>query len=401
MGIGTLGSRAPKSNPTIVAVLVSLWTLLASQGIAIADDRFVPDWQPRTNGVYAVRQVATDTGPDLDLLNLMTGESSGFATSEAQEGPADIDGEWVVWVENSFPYSRLDCTNRLLAKRIDSSDTFTMAENLLGPTAPRISGNLVVWGSLEGDCPTDSSPASVSGESSLTTFDLDEKLIVATLGPFRGHVVSVAIDGSNIIWSQRSDLRGLTSGDIMYVQIGSDAPPARLGRALEGSYDVSGNTLVYADTRNQLTVVDLASGDTTILDEATSGGDLRSPPKIRYSTIDGSHIAWDQLTNSGGWELRAYSLETDRHYVVDTSEWPHQPHLQAGTLVWQSGSDRDGYGVRSASVDDFEQLNKIETRNVTREILVWSGIALGAMAMAYMIWRQLGQHQKRAQSVIT
>ena len=385
-------SSSPQTGQSIaLAALIGLSMMLVAGSLVLADDGFVPDWQPRTNGVYAVRQVITGTGPDLDLFDLRTGESSTIAATEAHEGPADIDGDWVVWIENSFPWSPVDCTNRIMAKGIGSNDTITLAEDLLGPTAPRVSGNLVVWGSLLGSCPTESEPATFLNLSSLTIYDLNEMAIVERTGSFPGNIISVAIDGANIIWTQRSDLQRLASGDIFHVQIGADAPPVELGRAVEGSYDVSGDTVVYVDGRNQLKVVDLASGESNVLDQATAGEDLRSPPKARYATTDGEYVVWEQVTNDGGWQLRAYSLEPDEHYVLEDSEWPHQPHLRDGTLVWQSGDDRSGFGIRSASVNEFERLHHTQTGSDWREMLLWGGVAIFLVLLAAFAFRRFRQ----------
>ena len=186
-----------------VAGFLVLALLLGFQSIARADSYDVPNWQPRTNGEYALLQSPGSPGTNLDLFDLQTGETSTAVSIERQNGTAEINGPWVAWSENDNRVNQFRCSSNIVAQNIESGETITIAERLIAPTGPRISGNLVGWVALVGPCPSEDGNIPVPDESSVTVVDLETLETVAILGPFPGQVTSLAIDGDDIIWLHR------------------------------------------------------------------------------------------------------------------------------------------------------------------------------------------------------
>ncbi len=353
---------------------ILLLALAAAPAAVLADEDSRPDWQPRTNGQYAVRQSLTNT-TDVELVDLGIGDTRPVGATAAWEGAADIAKDWVVWREDQS-LERYTCDSRILATDLESRTPIVVAEGLRSPTAPRLSGDLVVWGSYTGRCASDGVPWDL-GDYVLTVFDLNQMERVATLGPYSGFVSNPAIDGNGLLWTQHATLQRSSNGQLLYAEIGSEEAPAMIAVARNGLYDLSENSIVYVDQSNQLTVFDITTRETTIIDSGP----------IRQVSTDGDLVVWDVQTDFEAWELHGYTLEAGRHFDLASGSAPHQPNLGAGTLVWQSEAGRGLFGIRSASTSEFEQLHSSQHRNIVHEYLLWSGLAVEIVGLTVIVLR--------------
>ncbi len=367
----------------IAPIWAMLFTLLA-QPTAGAEDRFWPDWQPRTDSTYVVRQVLSpiSSAMDVEVIDIETGEVSTLASTSAWEGSADIDGGWVVWLERPDA-TRHSCDVRIMAQALDAAEPVVIAGGLIEPTAPRISGRKVVWGSYEGRCSQDSAIPSRTGQFSLAVFDLGTMKQVEQLGPWDGSVFTPALYDDHLVWAQRPGGWGPTTGKLFSYRLGSETVPREVGIALEDNYDVSDNAIAYVDNSEQLVIVSVDGINTRI---AANG-------QISHPTIDGRYVAWDAYAEG---QMRLYGLDmaTGQRFDLDGGEFAHQPHLRNNVLVWQAESVlRGGVTIRTATIEDFEQLHRERTRDEWTELLLWGGIALIALVAVGALWRYRGLRQ--------
>ena len=346
--------------------------LLALQFAAFADDYSAPSWLPRTNGHLYVRQIFTpvidgvSNGSDLVIVDIESGMSRTLAATPVHDGPADIDDDWVVWKEDVLTDAQFPCTSSIFAADLDTLTPISLAEGLILPSAPRISDGVVVWGALTGRCAPGGS-AENPGDYALFIFDLNSSESITTIDPFTGFANAPEIDGDHIVWAE-SETGGVDSDRrLMSLRIGSDEPPVEHDIISWNSfYAVSGERIAYVNQQGRLVILDTATGGTRFIDDHHA---------MRLS-FDGDILVWEAWVGSRSWELHGYSLSKNERYVLDSGIVGFHPHLAAGTLVWESGDESTGYDIRSATVEEFEQLHERQTQNERRKLLLWGAIAV-------------------------
>ncbi|MFE5915099.1 M4 family metallopeptidase [Streptomyces wedmorensis] len=273
-------------------------------------------------------------------------------------GAPDVDGRrWVIGEVDPVtgaPQIRVGTAGGKETRIISEPVTGSQTENgVIGNTAPRISGDTVVWTRL-----TRISPYWVNADVVRGSFDGGP---VADLHPGGGMQGNADVSGETVVWSGDEPLGGTGDHNDLFVKAG-DAPVRNLTPELktQGYFPrVSGDMIAYIHVagglngRNAATY-DMSSGTRTVL---PAGKDLAGNT-LKYAVqvdTNGSRVVWSETNFDEDLQLRSARTDGSDDHVLVPQGAPDTPFAPEITVndKWLAYSDYRGYYAPESSTDDM------------------------------------------------
>ncbi len=323
--------------------------LLGSAQAGSGAQPLFPGLSPRTDGTTVVYQTLAGPGDsDVVAVDLATRQQFPIVAGDGQALTPDIDSGIAVWVQQS-PEGNLDIRGR----NIETEVNFPVVTGAGNELLPAISDSHVVFVSA----PEEVTPGSVM---TLQVVDLTDGSVTpldsAPVGNGSGGFLQPAISGDRVVWARLEQTGDREVHWQLKTQRLSDASAALvaeadldigtpLGALNEPSYDVSGDTLVYAYDLS-LYQLNLSNGHGSTIASVTDGNYKPS----QNPTTDGRYVYWQDYRATGSTanlvdELQASTLQSKimGYDLLSGSEFPVvvdggynvAPEARNGVLVWE------------------------------------------------------------------
>ncbi len=323
--------------------------LLGSAQAASGAQPLFPGLSPRTDGTTVVYQTFAGPGDsDVVAVDLATRQQFPIVAGDGQALTPDIDSGIAVWVQEN-PGGNLDIRGR----NIETEVNFPVVTGSGNEVLPAISGSHVAF--VSG--PEEVTPGSVM---TLQVVDLTDgsmtPLDSAPVGNGSGGFLQPAISGDRVVWARLEQTGDHQVHWQLKTQRLSDSSAALvaeedlnigtpLGAISTPSYDVSGDTLVYAYDLN-LYQLNLSNGHGSTIASVADGNYKPS----QNPTTDGRYVYWQDYRVTGSIanlvdELQAttlqskimgYDLQSGSEFpVVVDGGYNVDPEARNGVLVWE------------------------------------------------------------------
>ena len=179
-------------------------------------------------------------------------------------------------------------------------------------------------------------PPGGSARAQEETVEIDEFTVVNR----RNDQLNPRVDGRHVVWQDYRDIGDHDgdegNADVYGKNLDSDDEFRVQSRRTSSRPDVSGDVVVFADTRNG----DVDDRGYHIMDEESFWVIREANSDQDRPAIDGSLVVW-QDNRDGAWNIRATYLDRDEEFWVSRRDANQtNPRVSGRIVVWQD--DRDG-----------------------------------------------------------
>jgi beta propeller repeat protein len=200
-------------------------------------------------------------------------------------------------------------------------DLFPICTDVLDQYSPAISGNIVVWTSIEGD----------HESYDIYGYDLrtQEQFPICVLP---GYQAQPAVSGNIVVWVDRrsghDEIYGYNLNTASEFVICSDS-------ANKNFVAINCNIVVWADERNGNE--DIYAYNLSTQTEFPICTEVGSQS---YPDVSGNIVVWSDYRNNDNFDIYGYDISTTQEFAICINErWQLHPHISGDVVVWQD--DRD------------------------------------------------------------
>ncbi|WP_332449721.1 protease inhibitor I42 family protein [Methanoculleus sp.] len=243
-------------------------------------------------------------GADIYLYDVAGGTETRITNGTAVPFWPEVSGDRIVWQDN-----------RSGTAEVWLFEIAAGTETRIGAgTVPAIDDDTVVW---------------FDEQAGISAMNLTTGTTVRVSGPVQGDplVVSPDVSGETIVWADGSG----GNYTVSVSQGGGEPVPLADGSARQGFPAISGNRVVWSETRNgssSLVVRDLATGE----EERISGG---SPGMPVYPDISGDRVVWQNATGLDTDDIYRFDLATGKTVQVTSDDaWQFLPRVSGNRIAW-------------------------------------------------------------------